>query len=301
MTFTPVLDVDRIRGSLLAAACGDALGVPFVGRDHVRAELVESWSIDRAPLRPTRGTVMAIAVAEDLAEHLAEYPAEPAVGRRSLNGARLRKALCGVEPDEAGRARNPGVPAAVLSHPVGLLPLPLGDIAVLARQVAVLSGAGPPAAGGAVVQACAVALAAHSDPVDRLRPLEFLRDLHAHLDAGPLSARLCRIAALHPATGPHRIAGTIGGSASAVTCVPAGLAAFFRHPGSPQAALMYAVQIGGHTAAIAALSGAVAGARCGTGDLPFSWMRRLTERRRLLRLADSLAALQRRVNSRQCH
>lgn len=80
--------VDRIRGGLLALACGDALGAPveFMSRDAIRrrygrvTEMMAGGPFNVEPGEGTDDTGMALAVAEGLAEG-AEDPRE-AVGRR---------------------------------------------------------------------------------------------------------------------------------------------------------------------------------------------------------------------------
>lgn len=76
--------------------------------------------------------------------------------------------------------------------------------------------------------------------------------------------------------------------------VPAAVAAFLRHPENPAAVIRYAVSLGGATATIAAMAGAVAGARCGGTLLPAAWLRRLRERDRVGEIADALAPNQAR-------
>lgn len=79
--------VERIRGGLLALACGDALGAPveFMSRDAIRrrygrvSEMMAGGPFNVQPGEGTDDTGMALAVAEGLAEQ-AEDPRE-AVGR----------------------------------------------------------------------------------------------------------------------------------------------------------------------------------------------------------------------------
>lgn len=50
--------LERITGSLLGAACGDALGAPFEGRALVDREELLGWSVQDAVLSYTDDTAM---------------------------------------------------------------------------------------------------------------------------------------------------------------------------------------------------------------------------------------------------
>ena len=132
----------------------------------------------------------------------------------------------------------------------------MARVAELAQRSAAVTHAHPLGQAGAVVQACAVALAAASTPgtpVDR-------------------AAWCGRLAA-----------------AAASPAYAAALAAFLAHPDRPADAIRFAIQVGGDTDTIAAMTGALAGARCGASALPRPWLRRLEFAGRLVAAADRLA------------
>lgn len=66
--------------------------------------------------------------------------------------------------------------------------------------------------------------------------------------------------------------------------------AFLRHPDQPAEAIRFAIRAGGDTDTVAAMAGAIAGARDGTRHpLPSSWIERLEAASRLIALADCLS------------
>jgi len=54
-------------------------------------------------------------------------------------------------------------------------------------------------------------------------------------------------------------------------------------------AIRFAIQVGGDTDTIAAMTGALAGARCAASALPPTWLHRLEFAERLIAAADQLA------------
>jgi hypothetical protein len=90
---------------------------------------------------------------------------------------------------------------------------------------------------------------------------------------------------------PHEVAANLGNDISALGSVPSALASFLLNPDEPRQAVLFAVQVGGDTNTIAAMTGAIAGARCGEAGLPHSWVRRLERAGEIRDLAGSLAAM----------
>src|SRR5690348_523575 len=58
----------RVRGALLGLACGDARGAACEGRPSVRAADPAAWAAATAAVRVTDATVLALALAEHLAD-----------------------------------------------------------------------------------------------------------------------------------------------------------------------------------------------------------------------------------------
>jgi poly(ADP-ribose) glycohydrolase ARH3 len=252
--------VERARGALLAAACGDAVGAPFEGTQVVQPAAVLRWADAADPLRYTDDTALMLTLAEHLADRdppgidqdlLAAAFAEtwqdaPGRGYSATTAHVFRRVLAGTPwrtaaaEAFAGRG-NHGNGAAMRVAPVGLLPGPL------------------PAIAGQVSQPAFQA---------RLRRLAVL-------------ARVPYV--------PRDVAAQLGNDASALATVPAALAAFLHSPDDPVEAVHFAVAIGGDTDTIAALAAALAGARTGEGAVPARWRARLEHEQRIRAVATRLA------------
>lgn len=299
----------QARGALLGLACGDALGAPFEGRPSVPAVELAAWAASTAPLRVTDDTVLALVLAEHLAEHEGQvdqdalalefaraWAADPCRGYGGGVRALFAQVLAGSAWGEVSAAQFDGAGslgngAAMRVVPIGLIGTDLGRVGELARRSAVVTHAHPLGQAGAIVQACAVALAAASsrgEPVDRKA---WCARLAAAVTAEPYLAALGQVAALPVAATPEDVAAAVGNGVEALAAVPAALAAFLAHPDRPEDSITFAIRIGGDTDTIAAMAGALAGARCGAAALPESWVGRLEFADRLTVAADRLAEM----------
>ena len=165
----------------------------------------------------------------------------------------------------------------------------MARVAELAQRSAAVTHAHPLGQAGAVVQACAVALAAASTPGTPVDRAAWWRRRAAAAAAPAYAAALRQVAGLGPAAAPGTVAAAVGNGVAALEAVPAALAAFLAHPDQPADAIRFAIQVGGDTDTIAAMTGALAGARCGASALPRPWLRRLEFAGRLVAAADRLA------------
>ncbi len=84
------------------------------------------------------------------------------------------------------------------------------------------------------------------------------------------------------------LAALFGNGIQAERSVPTAIAAFLAQPDDPSAAILTAVRCGGDADTIAAMTGAIAGARHGATALPPSWLARLEGADRLSRLGIEL-------------
>jgi poly(ADP-ribose) glycohydrolase ARH3 len=297
----------RVRGVLLGLACGDALGAPFEGQPSVRAVDVAAWEAAAGPLRVTDDTVLALVLAGHLADHGGQvdqdalalafaraWSADPGRGyggavqylfARVIEGAWWREA----SGAQFGGAGSWGNGAAMRVAPAGVAAADLDRVADLARRSAAVTHAHPLGQAGAAVQACAVALAAASTPGTPVDRAAWCGRLAAAAAAPAYATALRRVAGLGPAAAPGEVAATVGNGVQALEAVPAALAAFLAHPDQPGDAIGFAVRVGGDTDTIAAMTGALAGARCGASALPPPWLQRLEFAGRLAAAADRLA------------
>lgn len=305
---------DRVRGCLLTAACGDALGAPFEGAVTVDPDALTAWQHDRAPLRYTDDTALMRTLADHLVraardgevalhqdrlarEFARTWAAEPHRGYGHGAVGLLHAVHNGAAWSDVARAAFGGTGSfgnggAMRVAPVGLLPLPVRRLAELARHSAEVTHAHPLALDGAAVQAVAVAYAHRSTFGRPLDPVHLLDTVTPHATTPEFHARLTRLRDLvRGGYTPGDVARRIGNDVSSVAAVPAALAAFLHSPDDPVAALRFAVLVGGDTDTIAAMTGAVAGARNGATPLPGAWLDRLEHRALLDGLAHSLARL----------
>jgi hypothetical protein len=97
--------------------------------------------------------------------------------------------------------------------------------------------------------------------------------------------------AVHHGWKPAEVAAHLGNDISAVGSVPSALAAFLLNPHDVRDAVMFAIEMGGDTDTVAAMTGAIAGAGCGVSGLPGSWVGRLERAGEIRDLADALATI----------
>jgi poly(ADP-ribose) glycohydrolase ARH3 len=304
--------VERATGSLLGTACGDALGAPFEGFPTVVPEAIDRWCGDGRPLVWTDDTALALTLAEHLVAHdrtvdqdvlaadfARTWAGEPHRGYGVGAVSVFRQIELGVAWQVAagelfgghGSFGNGGaMRVAPVAFPAGAA-APLADVAELARRSAAVTHTHPLAQDGACAQALAVALAARSEPAVTLDVDEFVATIASHVESSELGDRLRTVAGLcRDRAAPEEIATAVGHGITALEAVPAALAAFLRHPEEPAEAITFAVRIGGDTDTIAAMAGAIAGARCGEQGLPPAWSRRLEAAAYIEQLATRLAA-----------
>lgn len=141
---------------------------------------------------------------------------------------------------------------------------------------------------GAAVQAAAVHHALHGadDPLDRQAFLEALVDAARTVE---FRRALELVDTLDPSVQPQHIAALLGNGIQALHSVPAAVAAFLTSTDSPGTAILTAVRCGGDADTIAAMTGAISGARCGERALEPRWLERLEGADRIRRLGSSLA------------
>lgn len=302
----------RVRGCLLWSACGDALGAPFEGMrsidpDAVRRRLddpppVLRWTDDTAStlvlaghLARRGGTVDQRELAADLAAQWARDPGRGYGAGASWLFARITEGVPWSQAASAlfGGQGSFGNGAAMRVAPVGLV-AGLGPSAVAgrARRSAMVTHTHPAAQDGAVVQAVAVATAARSNPASPLAPDTFVAELSRHVATEGFRTALRKVAVLvRGGARPGQVAAEVGNGVSAVGSVPAALAAFLSVPDDPVAVVRFAIGTGGDSDTIAAMGGALAGARCGDRALPPAWRDRLEAADTITAVAARLARL----------
>ena len=278
---------DRIAGTLLGMASGDALGAgyEFAGPPRGEVAMIGGGLGDFAPAEWTDDTSMAVCIAEVTTAGTVDLEA---IGERFLAWQRSGPADIGISTGEVlRRARSghelPSVAAAYFdSHPKGAAgngalmrtaPVALahlGDdeaVAAAARAVAELTHADLLAGDSCVLWCIAI------DRAIREGRLDGVRDGVAHL---PEPRRQYWSDALTQAE--QRPPGSFMPNGFTVTALQAAYAAIVQTPipdGEParhlQDALVEAVRIGDDTDTVAAITGMVLGARWGASAVPAVW------------------------------
>jgi ADP-ribosyl-[dinitrogen reductase] hydrolase len=285
-------DGDRIAGTLLGMAAGDALGAgyEFETPPFDRIAMIGGGLGDFAPGEWTDDTSMAVCIAEVLASSGVldltaigdrfiawERSGPPDIGNSTASV--LRAARDGSELPAAAAdflARHPdgaaGNGALMRTAPVALAHL--GDdegLAVAAREVAALTHADPLAGDSCVLWCIAIDRAIREGRLDGVRdglallPAERRPRWQAALEAAETAP---------PATfAPNGFTVTaLQAAHAAVTQTPVPTDEPARHL---PAALEAAVRIGNDTDTVAAIAGALLGARWGASAVPPSWHRML--------------------------
>jgi len=273
---------DRFRGCLLGLMLGDSLGFPFEGwsAEDIAAEYPTAAALlDRPPLPPpwpyTDDTEMAIGVAEALAQDGEIRPEglSAAWGRNYTRGRPygatrlvLEAILRGEDYQTLARTLFPGGSygngAAMRVAPVGLFFH--HDLDLVWRQAelsALPTHAHPLAIEGAQLVALAVALAVAGRPLDRNA---FFDELLRRCQTAEYRAKLAAARAIDdPADLP-----ALGNSVRAIDSAVTAIACFTLFPDNCLETITTAILLGGDTDTIAAMAGAIAGARGGAQSMP---------------------------------
>ena len=170
----------------------------------------------------------------------------------------------------------------------------LDRVASLARKTSIITHAHELGIEGAVLQACAVALAVRQDPATGVRDQDFLDELDARARSPIFQEKLGQTRSLLPAAGPtgrDEVVARLGHGIEAFESVPTAIYAFLRSPTSFVNVVTYAISLGGDTDTIASMAGALAGAYLGLEAVPVNWRTGVEDSARLTELADSLFTL----------
>lgn len=295
-------NVDRIAGVLLGTAVGDALGLPREGLSRRRAERL----FGPPPLKHRflfgRGMVSddtehacmtaqallhhaddATAFARSLAWRLRFWLlALPAgIGSATLRG--ILKLWIGFSPNRSG-VWSAGNGPAMRSPILGVC---LGDdldrLRALVHASTRLTHSDPRAERGAFLIALAAHYASRNDP-GTIRPDEFLRAARLALaDADEHLLHLLACIEDHHERGSALVefADALklqrGVSGYIYHTVPVALYAWLRWPDQFRRAVEEVIALGGDTDTTGAITGALAGATCGTAGIPPEWLKGLWE------------------------
>ena len=281
-------------GALLGTFCGDALGMPVEGKtaDQIRTE--HGRIADLLEARLGRGTYtddteMMIGVAEsllrrrgfdgqDMARALADHFDEArgyGLGAQKAIGL-IRK---GTPWDEVGplvfAEGSFGNGGAMRVAPVALLYADDPDrLTIVAADTARITHSNELGIEGATLQAHAVAMALRLAGKS-LSPTGFLRALEDHIGVyggRPYRSKLSLASRLLArGASAEDVVAELGNGVTAVDSVPTAIYAFAANLFSFEDAVCWAVNLGGDTDTIGAMTGAIAGAFHGVGAIPRRW------------------------------
>lgn len=287
---------DRVLGLLLGTALGDALGAEFEGKLMVSESALRAVEQASGRLPHTDDTVLSVVLAEHVADRRENDPvdedalanefadawrAEPWRGYGQGAAEVFRLISTGVSWQTASRAAFGGQGSfgngrAMRVAPIALVAAGLHHAAELAVRTAGITHAHEHGQHGAALQAAAAFLVLESDAAHPLDTDQLLHDLGRVVRSRPWHEKLDRIAELARITAsPQHAAGALGNDVTALGSVPTALLAFLANPDDPAAAIRFAIRAGGDTDTIAAMAGALAGARHGATALPEPWVQRL--------------------------
>lgn len=272
---------DRARGALLGTFVGDAVGMPYEGaHPEDIPEQVEMLEARLGRGTYTDDTQMMIALAESLLENgrvdedhlgrtfVAAY--DPRRGYGSGTEAVLALIRDGVPPTDAALKAFDGGGSMGNGAAMRIAPVAVrfaGDQEALldaVRRSAVVTHAHRLGVDAAAVQATAIAAA--------LRGEDAISAAHAAASSEELRywiAEAMKLLADRPA--PSVIAAALGTGATGPESVPAAIYAAAANDTFVDA-VSFAVRLGGDTDTIAAMCGAIAGARCGASAIPTRWL-----------------------------
>jgi poly(ADP-ribose) glycohydrolase ARH3 len=299
---------DRFRGCLLGLAIGDAIGGKFEAQsaDSIRARFPSTDALIAYPQEEiwyTDDTQMAIGVAETLACHgeiieqrlceafVANYVPSRGYGR----GARavLEAMENGSDYRQVAERYFPGGSygngAAMRVAPIGLVFRHDRErLWEQARLSALPTHVHPLGIEGAQLLALAVALASQTEHFDHDL---FFGEVLSACQSEQYRQRIEKAGAVRS---PDDLA-LLGNRIEALESVPTAIASFGLTPDSFEETIANVIFLGGDTDTLAAMAGAVAGARLGAGMLPKNLVGLLESspkgRAYLIELADKLVAL----------
>lgn len=284
----PVPFRDRLVGTLLGSALGDALGMPVEGLSHqnvrtyykgIKGLAADEKRGDLGAGQWTADTQRARAITRALAVGAPDSPEEVRQALQEEMPADLRRGDVAASPSSACaacaaplgvQARLRGLKDLASARWVGLLlqpvdPSPVAHVAAAAQVAAVRTclGKDPDGlSGGAILAAATVAA----------------RDAERLLDADDrVSRRLAGLAG-HLGEFPLDLQDRCNGTGPAADeAAPFAIAMVARSPALTESTMLASVNVGGDSAAVGACAGALLGALHGADAFPAEWLAELED------------------------
>lgn len=297
---------NRFEGVMLGLAAGDCLGRPVEGHREVARSYLDEIRTSPPRLFYTDDTAMALAIADsllasdgfsgsDLADRfVAEYQAAPHRGYGAGVVTLFDRVARGVAWDEAAQRQFDGQGSygnggAMRVAPVALWCYPDSALtASLAAETARVTHTHPIGVDGAVAQAVAVQAALTTETDQPFDTAGLLGRLSVLLTTDEFRSKFDTLGQALDQGDDEWAVRQLGHGVAADRSVLTALYCFLASD-SFEETVIRAIGLGGDTDTIAAMAGAIAGARWGIEAIPPQW-REVEEVDRILAAADELAA-----------
>lgn len=294
------MTLDRYRGALVGLAVGDCLGRPYEGQRTVPDSAIDDLLARGFVLPYSDDTAMALALSESILEcggfsgedmalrFAREWQAEPHRGYGASITSVFESVLTGARWEEAARRQfggegSHGNGGAMRVAPVALWAYPdLGETIRLAKETARVTHTHPAGVDGAVMQAVSV----HHALNDEFDPSFLIPHFQGVVETDVFRDKLAVLGRCLDRSDDEYAALHLGNWVAAANSVPAALYAFLSGD-DYESVIRRAIRLGGDTDTIAAMAGAIAGARWGFDAIPEKWLR-IEGLERLIGLADAL-------------
>jgi ADP-ribosyl-[dinitrogen reductase] hydrolase len=310
------LDRDAIIGCLLGLAVGDALGLPcenlsprrlmrlfphidryqFFFRRGVFSDDTEHACLTAQALLTSGGDITRFP--RHLAKRLRWWAAGLPAGTGRATIKACAKLWLGWSPERSGvwsAGNGPAMRAPILGVCLGA---DRERLLQFVRASTRITHTDPKAECGALTVAWAAHRTAETRSVLPPQPGEFVAEVRDLVSDEPAAAPLLESldlaeSCLQPARSTEEFAATLGQrrgvSGYMYHTVPVAIYAWLRYPDDFRTAVQSAIRCGGDTDTVAAITGALVGARVGKAGIPEEWLRGVIDWPRSMRWVESLA------------
>lgn len=288
---------DKFVGALLGTAVGDALGMPLEGMSAREIEDKYGYVEDMLDGRLTKGhytddTQLMIGVAESLIESggfdggnmasafLANFEAYRGYGPGTIQI--MKRLLDGQNWSEAAEhlygGGSYGNGSAMRIAPVGVLYNSKPELLInTAEETSRITHTHELGIEGAILQAYGIGLAVNAQPERPAEPdtSEFINQLDNLSCLSDFKVKLASIRdflSMDDEPTKERLISELGVSIRIHRSVPMAIYCFLKMKHSFKDAVVYAVNMGGDTDTIGAMTGALAGALHGAEEIPAEWL-----------------------------
>ncbi|KXA99815.1 hypothetical protein AKJ42_02425 [candidate division MSBL1 archaeon SCGC-AAA261C02] len=295
----------KFRGALLGTAIGDSLGRRLEGTSKLRTSNVKDLVMSCSKLRYTDDTQMMIGVAESLVgrgefdgKHMAQRFVENFDPLRGY-GPGSTRVIHEIKRGETwnspakklfGGSGSYGNGSSMRIAPIGLFYHDdFEQLYSIAKASSRITHTHELGVEGAALQACAVGLATNADPNVGLPVYDFVEKIQDFVKSEEYRRKLRVLEEfLKEGATNSEVVHELGNGIEAFNSVPTAIYSFLSNLESFESAVIYAIDLGGDTDTIGAMTGAISGAYHGSERISSKWKEKLEDRDRIIQLADKL-------------